>query len=159
MATPNVMVYGTFSVLGTELVAGYRQEGDNKDIFIQQDVSTPPAGLTIAQMIAGINQLMNGSSNKSDVTPGHFTDQLAPLAKDPKALDPAAIQIILRTVYLHIHEEPGKKTTEYAFRVDVDTEGLFKPDFDLIRIHQVTVAVWNTTNEKFTKQMALPVAP
>ncbi len=157
--SPSVMVYGTLSLLKTELIAGFRTTGDVSEIFVQQDVSSPDTGLTIAEMIEEINGLMKGCSNGSELKEAHFKGQLDSLATSG-SVDPNALKIILKTVYLHIHRDTkvNTKTIEYAFRVDVDAANLFKPDFDLVRIHRLTLAVWNTTDEKFTKQMALPIA-
>lgn len=157
-ASVNVVAGMEFVLLGSSLVAGAEMIGDDKHIFLHQDVTSPNAGVTIDQMIADVRQLMGLDAGAA--VPGLSSDQISKqlaVVKDPKStFDLGSIRIVLRTAYVDILiPKTGDKTVEYAFRIDVNAEGLIPADIKLVNIKRISLAVWNTTNEKIKKQLSI----
>jgi hypothetical protein len=166
----NLMAGVKFTLLGAELTAGFETTDAGQHIFVHQDVSTPNEGVTIAQLVSDVKTLMG--KKPDDTVDGLSTDEiqqkltaLSPSSSQNKkvarrgnltAFNFDAIRIVLTTVYLDIVKPAtGQATVEYAFKVDVIADGLIPADIKFINISRVTLAVWNTTNEKIKKQMAL----
>jgi hypothetical protein len=155
-ATPNIMAGVKFTLLGTELTAGYSKSDDGQRIFVHQDVSATNDGVTIQQMIGDVRRLLGVGEAEAvpELTEEKVKDKLAPLTQG--AFDINAIRVILSTVYLKVFiPTTGARTVEYALKVDVKMEGLISTDIKLINIKALTLAVWNTTDESVKKQMAL----
>lgn len=155
-ATPNILAGVKFTLLGTELQAGYSKGDDGQRIFVHQDVSATNDGVTIKQMIGDVKRLLGLGDGDSlpELTEDKVKDKLAPLTQG--TFDINAVRVVLSTVYLKAFlPTTGPRTVEYALKVDVKMEGLLPADIKLINIKEITLAVWNTTDEAVKKQMAL----
>jgi hypothetical protein len=157
-ASVNVVAGMEFVLLGSSLAAGVEMIGEDKHIFLHQDVTSPNEGVSIDQMIADVRQMMGLDS--SAAVPGLSSDlinkQLA-VVRDPNStFNLGSVRIVLRTAYVDILiPKTGNKTVEYAFRVDVNAEGLIPASIELVNIKRISLAVWNTTNEKIKKQLSI----
>jgi hypothetical protein len=156
-ASVNMMAGVKFTLLGTELNAGFEQTDSGKHIFVFQDLSAPNEGVTVDKLITDIKVLMGVSTDVPGLSKTELSNKLAVVAKsDTFHVD--AIRIVLSTVYLEINiPTTGDSTVEYAFRLDVIATGLIPAEVKLINIDRVTIAVWNTTNEKIKKQLAISI--
>lgn len=157
-ANVNLMAGVKFTLLGTELTAGFEKTDTGQHIFVYQDLDKPNDGITIDKVISDIKTLMGRSS--TDNVPGlstkEISDKLTLVSKQGSAIDPTAIRLVLHTVYLDIMKPTtGESTVEYAFRVDVIATGLIPAEISLINIDSITLAIWNTTKEKVKKQLAI----
>ena len=152
----NLMAGLKFTLLGTELTAGFLKDDKGEHIFVYQDVSSTNEGITIEQLITDVKTLMGKSSGDevSGLSSDEISKKLSPAVKSP--LDIGAIRVVLHTVYLDImNPKEGESTVEYAFRLDIKADGLIPKEVKLINVGSITLAVWNTTNEEVTKQLAL----
>jgi hypothetical protein len=156
-ASVNMMAGVKFTLLGTELNAGFEQTDSGKHIFVFQDLSTPNEGVTVDKLITDVKVLMGTTTDVPGLSKTELSNKLAEVAKsDTFHVD--AIRIVLSTVYLDINiPNTGDSTVEYAFRLDVIATGLVPAEVKLINIDRVTIAVWNTTNEKIKKQLAISI--
>jgi hypothetical protein len=156
-ASVNMMAGVKFTLLGTELNAGFEQTDSGKHIFVFQDLSTPNEGVTVDKLITDVKVLMGTTTDVPGLSKTELSNKLAVVAKsDTFHVD--AIRIVLSTVYLDINiPNTGDSTVEYAFRLDVIATGLVPAEVKLINIDRVTIAVWNTTNEKIKKQLAISI--
>jgi hypothetical protein len=157
-----------FTLLGAELTAGFEMTEKGQHIFVHQDMTSSNEGITIAQLVSDIKTLMG--KKEDETVDGLSTDAIQEklnavsdqsTKKSLKrgsvgAFNFDAVRIVLSTVYLDILKPAtGSATVEYAFKLDVIAEGLIPAEVKLINIERITLAVWNTTNEKIKKQLAI----
>lgn len=159
-ANVNMMVGGKFTLLGAQLNAGFEKNDAGQRIFVFQDLSTPNEGVTIDQLVSDVKRLMG----KTDADPvnGLSADdikgKLSAVAKSNPGFEFGAVRIVLQTVFLDLKiPKVGASSAEYAFKVDVIAEGLIPEDIKLINIQRLTLAVWNTDNDKVKKQLAISI--
>lgn len=151
-----------FTLLGTELKAGFEKTDAQERIFIFQDVTAPPEGVTIEKLISDVRALMDKQPADVANLKDDIKGKLTAIAKPGATFNIDAIKITLATVYLSMvkRKDETKYTAEYAFRLNVDMKGLIREDIKLINIEQATIAVWNTNDPKVTQQLALsPTSP
>lgn len=160
-ASPNIMAGVKFTLLGTDLSAGYSKDDKGQLIFLQQDVSAQNDGVTIPEMVKDVKALLGleQGATVAELSDDNIKGKLAPLTKDG-AFDINAVRVILSTVYLKIQiPTTGPRTVEYALKVDVKMAGLIREDIKLVNIKSLTFAVWNTDDPAVKKQMALLASP
>jgi hypothetical protein len=158
----NIAAGVKFTLLGTELNAGFEKTDTVERIFIFEDVTAPPEGVTIGKLISDVEALMDRPpGGVAGLSPGDIEGKLTPIVKPGSPFNINAIKITLATVYLKMEKPSGasKYTAEYAFRINVDMQGLIRDDIKLINIQQVTLAVWNTDDPKVKQQLVPPSSP
>jgi hypothetical protein len=123
----------------------------------------PNEGVTIEKLIADVKTLMG--KQPAEVIPGLSKDEikgkLTTIAKPDSPFNIDSVKIVLTTVYLNIVKPNGASTytVEYAFRLDVNADGLLPADIKLFNPERITLAIWNTDDPKVKKQLALSASP
>lgn len=157
-SSANLMAGVNFTLLGTKLNMGFEKTDEGSHYFVFQDLSSPNGGASIGELIDDVKRLMGGK-DVPGLTPEEIKNKLTVINKPGSAFNIDDVRIRLTTVYLDIRiDKDDKKTTEYAFRLDIIAGGLLPPDIKLVNIDTITIAVWNTTNEKIKKQLAVAAA-
>jgi hypothetical protein len=160
IAKPNIMVGMSFSLLGTELLGAIQVTTEGQRIFIDQDVDAPGDGVPITRLVEDVKVLLGKSDDIPQLGGDAIKQQiqdLYPQGKKP-TFDPSAVTISLQTVYFDINKPTGGDTTaNYAFRVKVKLDGLLPP-IDSIKLHYLTLSIWNTEKPEIRKRLGLPPA-
>lgn len=153
MADTNIMLGANLKLLGTELSAGFMKSGDDSIIYIYQSETAANEGITIAKLIADVETLTG--KGKSGIDSTKIQESISGNVKDPSKINFDTIKIKLTTVYLKKTTKGTESTTEYAFRFDIDASDLLPKGVEAINITSLTLAVWNTKNEKILEKLAL----
>lgn len=163
MGNLNLMLGAKFELLGTNLSASYKKEGENYEILVAPNTLEKNNGISIEEMIAQVNSLINGvDPSAPQVDSAEIENQIKSSSEAAgNGIDIKKLRVILDMAYLYIKSEkaPGAatadKTIEYAFSLIIDAKEVIPQDITFINIDSVTLAVWSTNRSKVIEKMAL----
>lgn len=105
-------------------------------------------------MLDDIAGLMGQTTEKGKINENELTQNLK--AALPKTIKIEEILIKLKTAYLYVNAAGGQPAkVEYAFSLDVITDGVLPEGIKLVDVKKLSVSVWNTDREKILQLMTL----
>lgn len=163
MSNLNLMLGAKFELLGTNLSASYKKEGENYEILVAPNTLEKNNGVSIEEMISQVNALINGVDASAPQISSEEIENQIKSSNDSASngIDIKKLRVILDMAYLYIKSEkaPGAaaadKTIEYAFSLVIDAKEVIPQDITFINIDSVTLAVWSTNRSKVIEKMAL----
>lgn len=141
-------------VLGSDIVGIYEQTKEGYKILVAPSNPQSNEGITIDKLLEDINSLIGKTGEKEKVNGNELKEQLK--AAVPSNIKLEEIVIKLKTAYLYVDSKKGADTKlEYAFSLDIVTEGVLPKGIELVDVKRLTVSVWNTDREKVLNYMSL----
>lgn len=162
----HVMAGINFQILKTELTACFQKNTEGFQILVFPTDQESDKGMTVREMIDELKKLLSksgaqleegGQQMEQDIT-NAITDISDPenskSDEEKKKFDPLALEVCLQQVFLYYKKSGSETTFEYAFKFELDL-GSVLPDFGLISVDKLFVAVWNTNRKKILQKMGL----
>lgn len=150
-----------FALIGTQLHAMYEKNDAGYAVLLIPSEQTPDKGISVKELIDDIKKMAKGATG-TDVDTSQLEAAMKSAAqegssgKDKAAMDLDAIIIKLQMAYLYICKKGEVSALEYAFQLQVVTEGLvpeaIKP---MVDVTNLSISVWNTDRKKVVDRMAL----
>lgn len=148
-----------FSLLNTKLRAAYEKKGsDGYAVLLIPSEQNADNSINIGEVIADISKLTGAGVGDTSVSDS--------LTKSLEAVKPEGekgsnwmdkIALKLQMAFLYIKKEKDKDAVvEYAFKLDILTEGLVPDEIKkLVDVQNISISVWSTERQKVLDQMAL----
>lgn len=161
MGSLNALVGIDFSLIGTKLHAAYEKKGeDGYAVLLTPTVQEADNGISVLKVIEDIKKLMDntGSGAGTEDMEKDLGDALAGLKEGGGAFDLGKIIVKLNMAYLYIQKgtDPKDDILEYAFQLQVITEGLIPKEIaQVVDVSNLSLSVWNTSRKKVVDQMQL----
>lgn len=144
-----------FTLLGADLNAGYMKTENGYKIYLVQPDSGGNEAISIAKLVEDVKTLVGGTVPEG-LSEKAIQDKIS-AAGDGKGskIDFTKLRIKLTAIYLKVSKEGETTNADYAFRFDILADGIIPESIKVVNITSVTIAVWNTTNEKVLQQLAI----
>lgn len=161
MSNFNALIGIDFSLIGTKLHAAYEKKGEEGyAVLLIPTVQEADSGISILKVIEDIKKLVNNSGSEADTgdMEKDLTDTLAGLQADSSGFDLSKIIVKLNMAYLYLRKgaDPKNDVLEYAFQLQVITEGLIPKEIaQIVDVSNLSLSVWNTSRKKVVEQMQL----
>lgn len=161
MSELNAFVGINFSLLGTKLRAAYQKEAaDGYAVLLIPSEQEADNGVNIGQVIEDIKKLVSGVNSDADTSKmeDDLKSGVGALATDGNEgkFDLNSIVVKLQMAYLYISKKADKSELEYAFKLDIITDGLIPKEIQgLVDVENLSIAVWSTNRKKVLDKMAL----
>lgn len=152
----------TFTLVGTNLIALYRKEGEKNTFLVTPTDNTPKGGMSIEDMIRDINRFLHDYDPEAVQLDA---EEVANAVKDVNDaskkegspveqanIDYKKITVELRQAFLYLNTG---SPIEYAFELDVDISGLFPEDVTFFNVKKLSIGVWNTNREQILGRMGI----
>lgn len=161
MSDLNALVGIDFSLIGTNLHAAYEKRGENGyAVLLIPTVQEAENGVSIGKVIEDIKKLAANSGSEADT--GDMEKDLASslegMKTDGGSFDLNKIVVKLNMAYLYIRKgaDPNENALEYAFQLQVITEGFIPKEIaQIVDVSNLSLSVWNTSRKKVAEQMQL----
>ena len=155
-----------FELVGTNLVALYKKEGQKNTFLVLPTDKVPSGGMTIREMVEDINNLLKGYDesavqldtadvvgsvkdvNEASQKTTQGTDGLQPM----NDIDYESIKVELRQAFLYLSTGIP---VEYALEINVDTSSLFPKDATFFNVKGLSMGVWNTSRKSILERMGI----
>ena len=168
-----------FSLIGTQLHAMYEKSGNGYAILLIPSEQSPDRGISVKELIADIKKMASdvsggdvdtaqletamasaaadgGKADDGKAGDGKDDDGKTGGAKSGKSMKLDQIMIQLQMAFLYIRKEGEESELEYAFQLQVLTEGLVPEAIkSIVDVTRLSVSVWNTDRRKVVDKMAL----
>ena len=148
-----------FSLIGTQLHAMYEKNEGGYAVLLIPSEQTPDSGISVKDLIDDIKKMakgVSGSDTAVDTTQLEKAMTAAAKAGGSTSMKLEDIVIRLQMAYLYICKKGENSVLEYAFQLQVVTEGLvpetIKP---IVDVTNLSISVWNTDRKKVVDKMAL----
>lgn len=151
-----------FTLVGTNLYALFqRKDGANTFLVMPTD-HEPSGGMTIAEMVDEINNLLNGAApgsgtlNSEDIHTA--ASDVADASKKEGSnvqlseIDWKSIKVCLKQAFLYLTKG---QSAEYALSINFDTSVLFPAGQSFFNVSGLTIGIWNTERKKVLERMDL----
>lgn len=161
MSDFNALVGIDFSLIGTKLRAVYEKKGeDGYAILLIPSVQEVNNGVSIGEVMKDIKNLIKGAGSDASTEDMEkdLTASISALSTEGSTnnFDLSKIVVRLHMAYLYILKNKGQDILEYAFQLQILTEGLIPPAIaQIVDVSNVSLAVWNTSRKKVINQMQL----
>ena len=143
-----------FKILGSDLIAAYEKMDKGYKMLVLPVNQHNNNGITIDKLLQDIDTLMGKTHEPGKIDGNELTDQLKSALPSTVSLEKLLIK--LKTAYLYINSEDGKEAkVEYAFSLDIVTEGVPPEGIEMVDVKRLSVSVWNTEREKILQLMSL----
>lgn len=148
-----------FSLLNTKLHAAYEKKGnDGYAVLLIPSEQNADNSINIGQVVDDIGRLTGAGAGDTSVAES--------LTKSLEAVKPEGekgsgwmdkIALKLQVAFLYIKKEKDKDAVvEYAFKLDILTEGLVPDEIKkLVDVQNISISVWSTERQNVLDQMAL----
>lgn len=149
-----------FSLLTTKLHAVYeKREAGEYAVLLAPSEPTADKGVSMKAAIEDIKKLINGVDKEAD-TSQMETDMQKELSRlgDEQAngFNFDNLVVKLSMAYLYISKTGENSTVEYAFQLQIITEGVIPKEIKgLIDVDTISISIWNTQRKRITEQMGL----
>ena len=144
-----------FSLIGTQLHAMYEKNEGGYAVLLIPSEQTPDSGISVKDLIDDIKKMAKGVSG-SDTAVDTTQLETAMEGGGSTSMKLEVIVIKLQMAYLYICKKGENSVLEYAFQLQVVTEGLvpetIKP---IVDVTNLSISVWNTDRKKVVDKMAL----
>lgn len=149
-----------FSLIGTQLHAMYEKNEGGYAVLLIPSEQTPDSGISVKDLIDDIKKMAKGvSGSDTAVDTTQLETAMTEAAKEgggSTSMKLEDIVIKLQMAYLYICKKGENSVLEYAFQLQVVTEGLvpetIKP---IVDVTNLSISVWNTDRKKVVDKMAL----
>ena len=149
-----------FSLIGTQLHAMYEKNEGGYAVLLIPSEQTPDSGISVKDLIDDIKKMATGvSGSDTAVDTTQLETAMTEAAKEgggSTSMKLEDIVIKLQMAYLYICKKGENSVLEYAFQLQVVTEGLvpetIKP---IVDVTNLSISVWNTDRKKVVDKMAL----
>ena len=144
-----------FSLIGTQLHAMYEKNEGGYAVLLIPSEQTPDNGISVKDLIDDIKKMAKGVSGRDTA---QLEKAMTEAAKEggSTSMKLEDIVIKLQMAYLYICKKGENSVLEYAFQLQVVTEGLvpetIKP---IVDVTNLSISVWNTDRKKVVDKMAL----
>ena len=157
----------TFKLVGTNLVALYKKEGDENIFLVMPAGEMSGKGMTIGEMITDINAFLKRYSE--DAEPLNAPNLVQALRDVQMAgsrenipeyemnIDFESIQVELKQAFLYLCKKDGGygAAIEYAFELAVDFRELFPNDAAFFNVDKLSLGLWNTDRKAILERMGI----
>ena len=148
-----------FSLIGTQLHAMYEKNEGGYAVLLIPSEQTPDSGISVKDLIDDIKKMARGvTGSDTAVDTAQLEKAMTEAAKEggSTSMKLEDIVIKLQMAYLYICKKGENSVLEYAFQLQVVTEGLvpetIKP---IVDVTNLSISVWNTDRKKVVDKMAL----
>lgn len=157
----------TFTLMGANLVALYKKEGDDNIFLVMPAGKVSGKGMTIGEMIADINAFLKRYSqdaeplNASNVVQALRDVQTAGSRENipeyETDIDYESIQVDLKQAFLYLCKKDAgyAAAIEYAFELAVDFRELFPNDAAFFNVDKLSLGLWNTDRKAILERMGI----
>lgn len=157
----------TFTLMGANLVALYKKEGDDNIFLVMPAGKVSGKGMTIGEMIADINAFLKRYSqdaeplNASNVVQALRDVQTAGSRENipeyETDIDYESIQVDLKQAFLYLCKKDAgyAAAIEYAFELAVDFRELFPNDAAFFNVDKLSLGFWNTDKKAILERMGI----
>lgn len=157
----------TFTLMGANLVALYKKEGDDNIFLVMPAGKVSGKGMTIGEMIADINAFLKRYSqdaeplNASNVVQALRDVQTAGSRENipeyETDIDYESIQVDLKQAFLYLCKKDAgyAAAIEYAFELAVDFRELFPNDAAFFNVDKLSLGFWNTDRKAILERMGI----
>ena len=156
----NALVGIDFRIFETDLHAGFEKRGSDGYALLVIPTSLEAAnGISIGEMIQEIKGLVSGvdeNANTDDMEK-NLQNGVSGLARDDgQKFELDKLMIKLRMAFLYIEKTAEKSRIEYAFQLEIITEGMIPAKIrSLVDVNNVSISVWNTQLDQLIEKMSL----
>ena len=150
-----------FSLLGTNLHAAYEKNGaDGYAVLLIPSEQTADNSVNIGQVMEDIKKIVKGVNKdaSTDNMQKDLENSMSALSTDSgNKFELNSIIVKLQMAYLYISKKGDTDAVvEYAFRLDIITEGLIPEAIaSLVDVQNISISVWSTNRKKVLDKMAL----
>ena len=156
----NALVGIDFRIFEADLHAGFEKHGnDGYALLVIPTSLEADNGISIGKMIHDIKRLVSSvdeNANTDDMEKD-LQNGVSGLTKDDgQKFDLDKLMIKLRMAFLYICKTAEESTIEYAFQLEIITEGMIPAKIrSLVDVNNVSISVWNTQRKKLIEKMSL----
>lgn len=152
-----------FRIFETDLHAGFEKRGsDGYAILVMPTNLEADNGISVGKMIQEIKGLVSSideNANTDDMEKDLQSGVSGLSRDDGQQFDLNKLMIKLRMAFLYICKTAEESTIEYAFQLEVTTEGMIPEKIrSLVDVNNVSISVWNTQRKKLIEKMSLVTA-
>ena len=148
-----------FSLIGTRLHDMYENNEGGYGVLLTTSEKTQDRGISVPDLIDDIKKMAKGvSGSDAAVDTTQLETAMTEAAREggSTSMKLEDIVIKLQMAYLYICKKGENSVLEYAFQLQVVTEGLvpetIKP---IVDVTNLSISVWNTDRKKVVDKMAL----
>ncbi|MDE6314166.1 MAG: hypothetical protein K2M46_11230 [Lachnospiraceae bacterium] len=156
MENLNAAIGLDFSLIGTKLHALYKKETKGYKILLIPSIQEECEGITVGDLINDIKKLSKGVTG-TEADTSEIDNALSSVKQEESPLD--KIKIVLNMAYLYIAddgEEKSEKIMEFAFNLNITTEGLIPKEIQgIVDVQHIGIAVWNTNRKQILDKMTI----
>lgn len=143
-----------FRIVGSDLVGIYEKTESGYKILVLPVNQENNNGITIRELLNDVNSLLQKGGTSGEIKENELITQMKAVV--PENIKVEEIRVKLKTAFLYINAVEGQDTkTEYAFSLDITTEGVLPQDIKLVDVKKLSVSVWNTERDKIVQTMGL----
>ncbi|MDE7390458.1 MAG: hypothetical protein K2M82_05920 [Lachnospiraceae bacterium] len=150
---PQLSVGLKFTFMGVDLSAYYKKTSDGFEIFLAPSKIDNDVGLTIKEIVEQFNTLAGHNEISEDDIKNKISEN------EPsdiiQGIDFNTVSFCLKMLFLNIKSSGETKTTEYAFSLQINAEGLIPKDINIFQIDSLSFNIWNTQRQNVLEKMAL----
>lgn len=156
----NALVGIDFRIFETDLHAGFeKRESDGYALLVIPTSLEADNGISIGNMIKEIKGLVSRvdeNANTDDMEKNLQNGVSGLTRDDDQKFDLDKLMIKLRMAFLYIEKTAEKSTIEYAFQLEIITEGMIPAKIrSLVDVNNVSISVWNTQRKQLIEKMSL----
>lgn len=151
-----------FALIGTDLKAIYEKDGSDYAILLAPSAQKDNQGITIQELIDDIKSITGKVTGEKEVDTEKLETAIKSAVEESgtepseKSVTWSDVRIRLQMAYLYISKKNEQSDLEYAFQLEVLTEGLIPKEIKgIIDVKDLSVSVWNTDRKKILDQMSL----
>lgn len=148
-----------FSLIGTNLKAIYEKNGADYAILLAPAEQADNQGVSIQELIDDIKSMTSKVTEGQSVDTSQLETAMTSAAADSSSgtsIKPEDIRIRLQMAYLYINKTAAQSDLEYAFQLEVLTEGLIPEAIkSIVDVKSLSVGVWNTDRKMILDKMSL----